>query len=500
MDRNTPRTNSITLTASQQRAFNMLRDFVNDEASKVFILDGYAGTGKTTLVRSLIGFLNEEGKGYSLLASTGRAAQVLSRSVDDETLYRKVWTPHGEEWLKPTATTIHSCIYRYDDFNHDLDKMARKMEAKKEIDDSDLLILIFNPMVVSDSQTTSIYIVDEASMVGDEEQKNVTQAKFGTGKLLTELFGYDSRGKFIFVGDDCQLPPVMQSQSPALSAEYIQQTFGYQVVHAQLTEIVRQAADNDIIRAAARIRQLVLSPPCVKWAELPLRHYQHIHVHANQWDMLLHYIHSVKDGHYDKATLITRSNNMCKKLTSIIRPSLGFHDDRLMEGELILITQNNIPTGLTNGDQLRVVSVGGRIKRAGLTFLRVELENIFSQQRYEHLLIEDLLYANAINLDGPAQTALFMDYYYRMKEKGVAYKSAEFTDGLYSDPYLNALRAVYGYALTCHKSQGGEWEEVYLDIPRRLPLYAGRDVYQWLYTAVTRARNMLHVVDDFFIK
>ena len=117
----------------------------------------------------------------------------------------------------------------------------------------------------------------------------------------------------------------------------------------------------------------------------------------------------------------------------------------------------------------------------------------------KQLLIEDILYSSLSNLKQYDQQALFIDYYHRMKDKRISHKSQEFKDRMRTDPYLNAIRAVYGYALTCHKTQGGEWKDVYLDIPRKLSFETSRPQYQWLYTAVTRAAEQLHIVDDFFI-
>lgn len=170
-----------------------------------------------------------------------------------------------------------------------------------------------------------------------------------------------------------------------------------------------------------------------------------------------------------------------------------------MIGELLLITQNNGLSNLMNGDLVKVRQLGNRIQRAALTFLEVEVEELFSKRVVKQLLIEDILYSPAPNLKQNDQQALFIDYFYRMKALGIHYRSNEFKKRMINDPYLNAIRAVFGYALTCHKAQGGEWSDVYLDIPRRISHETKSSDYQWLYTATTRATNQLHIVDDFFI-
>ena len=135
-----------------------------------------------------------------------------------------------------------------------------------------------------------------------------------------------------------------------------------------------------------------------------------------------------------------------------------------------------------------------------MTFLKVSVKELFTKRVYSLLLIADVLYGNQTNVSSVQQKELFMDYYCRMKDKGISHKSKEFERHMWDDPYLNALRAVFGYALTCHKSQGGEWDYVYLDIPRNVPGFEKPYVYQWIYTAMTRAKKGLYVVDNFWVE
>ena len=152
-----------------------------------------------------------------------------------------------------------------------------------------------------------------------------------------------------------------------------------------------------------------------------------------------------------------------------------------------------------NGDQVIVKDVVYSERRANLTFLHVTVEELQTKNTYSQLLIAEILYQNATNLSQSQQKDLLIDFYLRMKEKGIKQHTNEFNKMMLMDPYLNALRTVYGYALTCHKAQGGEWDHVYLDIPRHLPGIQKPYVYQWIYTAMTRARKELYVVDDFWI-
>ena len=472
----------IVLTPSQQQAFNKLKDFVNGSNANTFILTGYAGTGKTTLMKTLIEWISEQDKEFQLLASTGRAAKILSNKTGCE------------------AKTVHSSIYTFTDFNQDIEKVVERIDESKGIDDTGQLLLQFIPVSASNlDYDRKVYIIDEASMISDQPDKNPTQAIFGTGRLLHDLINFDNKGCFIFVGDACQLPPISQDFSPALDKEYLEDVHRMNVERATLNEIVRQQDGNDIVVAAARMRTLYQNPPHVKWGKFPFRGYKDIEIHLNQLSILNAYIDNVKQNGFEEATLLCGSNAACNTLTSIVRPALGFNESLLEVGELLLVTQNNYQTRLMNGDLVKVISTERRIRRAGLTFLQVEVQEMVSKKTFSLLLIEDILYGNTTNLTQESQKALFIDFYRRMKEQHIRPKTNAFKSAMFNDPYLNALRAVYGYALTCHKAQGGEWKDVYLDIPRHLSHSPKRSAYQWLYTAMTRASNRLHVADDFFI-
>ena len=152
-----------------------------------------------------------------------------------------------------------------------------------------------------------------------------------------------------------------------------------------------------------------------------------------------------------------------------------------------------------NGDLVVVDEVIVQEKRAGLTFLKVTVRELFTKRSFSQLLIAEILYSNQTNLTQSQQKELFIDFYYRMREKNVKQKTQQFNKHMLEDPYLNALRAVFGYALTCHKAQGGEWNYVFLDIPSTVSALPKPYVYQWIYTAMTRAKKGLFVVDNFWV-
>ena len=468
------------LTSQQKNVFSALCNFIESKKDKVFILKGYAGTGKTTLMSGLIKRLSEDKIPFELLASTGRAAKILS----DKT--------------KTTARTIHSQIYVFKELSEDLEKMS-EFQYNSAVDDKGQVTLLFDLKPIS-SDTEKLYIIDEASMVSDEVDKNLSFAKFGTGDLLGDILNYDAKGKFIFVGDPCQLPPINQTNSPALSTSHISSKYKLQNVEFEMTDIIRQAKTNGIVDASFKLRNLFYTNPNVKFASFPVKGHTNIFIENSHVGMLNRYIEKIKSLGFNHSTLICQTNKHCSELNKIIRSSLQKNCERLCEGDLLMVTQNNYLSELVNGDQVTILKIGACEYRCGLSFLQVEVEEISSKNKFNILLIEDILYSTWTNLSTKQHKDLMIDFFKRMKDKGIKQKDNAFKDNMVKDPYLNALKAVYGYALTCHKAQGGEWNEVFLYLDNKIHGIKKPGIYQWLYTAVTRAKNNLYIVNDWFIK
>lgn len=478
----------ITLIDSQDRVLSQMKSFLKSK-DKVFILKGYAGTGKTTLMRFLIQHLQEQERGYHLLASTGRASTILNAATGDT-----------------TAQTIHSLIYKYSDFNQDLSKIT---ESAPSINGQ--LYLVFEPCKANAEDKNQVYIIDEASMVADTEERNIIQAAFGSGRLLKELLEYDNdpSAKYIFVGDPCQLPPIAQTFSPALSPQYISATFGCGVQEGNLTEIVRQSNGNTIISTSQRIRQLYSRAPETDinytsrvWGRLPIFGSANIQLHPNSEAMMRMYLQTIRDHGYDYATYLCRGNATCYQTACQIRERLGIRG-RVAENDLLLVIQNNSPLNLYNGDLVVVKHITRETQqRANLTFRKVKVESLDGKTSHTTFLIEDLLHSGKLNLDAEQQKSLFIDFVLRMKKVGIDPKrdSQQFKLAMMTDPYLNALRCTFGYAITCHKSQGGEWSEVFVNMPRNIMLNPTKSSYQWVYTAITRAKERLHIVGDIYLE
>ena len=483
---------NIELTSSQDRVLKSILNFINESTDRIFILKGYAGTGKTTLMRFLIQELDKVQKDYRLLASTGRAAKVLANLSN----------------RNGSTSTIHSLVYSFNGLSKNYDDKEQPV-----VDKDGQLFLVFEPSKLDEKEVPeTIYIIDEASMVSDVEVKDVTQAKFGDGRLLKELLDYDQRAgsKFIFVGDPCQLPPIEEYYSPALIKDYFQKEFNMSASEAQLTEIMRQNGASGIIDASKQIRGLYNQAPNESsiygsqklWGYLPFRQFKDIKLHSNLESMIDDYVSKIKLSGLNSAVCICRTNRACSQLSAVIREKLGLCSENIQKGDLLMVIQNNMPTGLMNGDMVTIEELGPRTQsRAGLSFREVTVKELFTQRTIKTLMIEEIVNQSRLNLDSAQQQALFIDFIMRMRDMGITQKNARrFNHAMINDPYLNALRCVYGYAITCHKSQGGEWDEVYVHVPRNITLNPQKETYQWMYTSMTRAKKTLHMVDDFFIK
>lgn len=468
---------SFQLNNQQIRIFEQLKEFSNN-TERIFILKGYAGTGKTTLMSGYIKYLKKKKHKFQLLSSTGRAAKILSDKTN------------------MNASTIHSHIYTFNGLSEDLEEIHSKQI--NNIDDSGQISLVFS-LTNMKSETEILYIIDEASMISDKKSPSTSFARFGDGDLLSDLLKYDKKGKFLFLGDPCQLPPINQISSPALSEEHISKNHNKNVKAFELTQIMRQSKNNGILEAADIIRKYFELMPNEKWPKLPLKNKQNIVVVQSQVELIINYVKTIKEKDKDYATFLCRTNKQCRDVNNIIRTMLFSETNCINVGELLLVTQNCQLVDLVNGDLIEIEKIGKEEYRCGLNFINVQVKELASKKSYSILLIKDILNSSVTNISEKQHKDLMMDYYLRMKKMGIHHKDSKFKDLMKSDPYLNAIRSVYGYALTCHKSQGGEWEEVYLYLHKSMYVMKPPGIYQWWYTALTRAKEKLFVNDDWFI-
>ncbi len=469
----------MQLTPHQQDAFDRLRQFCLSPSPGVAILKGYAGTGKTTLTGALVRALTDAGATPILLASTGRAAKILQD---------KAGFP---------ARTVHSCIYAFEG-------LAGMPEATPAPGDGRQLSLNFGLRTPDSDLPNPVFIVDEASMISHEVTESRTNtARFGTGSLLDDLMQYTRTATVVFVGDPCQLPPVADSDlSPALDEAFLRNRYQRNTLTVELSEIIRQQTGSEILELAGRFRKAITQGVFPKWVKLGQPAGRQAHILHTEQALVRAYFDAIQRGNgYHESIMITSSNKLCHRLNNEFR-TMRHGQTELQAGELLMVVQNSYRLPFVNGDQVMVVGVRGQQRQAGFTFLVVQVQALHSPDVYETLLIRELLYSEQPMLSRAEQERLIIDFDTRVRSTGVGRNSTEYINAMQTDAYLNALRVKFGYALTCHKAQGGEWPNVYLNIHSSL-YGAHRDKHsalcRWYYTALTRARMNLYVNHDWWV-
>lgn len=428
-------------------------------AKAVFLLNGYAGTGKTSLTGAIVKALTRRGTKSVLLAPTGRAAQVFS------------------DYSGHPAYTIHRKIYRQNSY---LDQAFSMADNK---------------------HTDTLFIVDEASMISNSP--GIDGAAFGTGRLLDDLVGYvyansQSNCRLVLMGDSAQLPPVGQTDSPALKAQVLS-AYGLSVYDIWLTQIARQAAQSGILYNATTVRRMLttaeMAPPVIE-----LRQFDDVETVTGEY--LLEKISDSYDSYGpDDTIIITRSNRRAKLFNGAIRNQILFRDEELTHGDMLLVTKNNYHWAadykeidfIANGDVARVQRVWGEVElRYGLRFAQVTLE--FPD--HGGIEVDAKVILDSLFSDTPALTREQSDRLYNELMAEMTGDKHSRYRALKANPYFNALQVKFAYAVTCHKAQGGQWQNVFVDMGSIMPdALSTLDFMRWLYTAMTRARKHLYLIN-----
>lgn len=467
---------SHTLYPQQQSAFTEIQAFLKNDVD-IFILKGYAGTGKTTMIKHIVDHLKEQKKKYAVMAPTGRAAKVLRDKVG-------------------SGITIHKGIYG---------KELTCIEVEDEDKSKKSFRFVFP--VIEEPSDDELVIVDESSMVSDCESIGEFFV-FGSGRLLTDLLAsVKARGikKVLFVGDPAQLPPVTDPSSRALDENYFE-VLGYKVSSFELTDVIRQNTESNILQETLKIRELLAKPQKERTSFVMC---------PNGRDVIMATTESLPQLYTDlypvpevgNGQIVCFSNKLCKYYVDVIRNILypGLHT--MQVGDILIISSNNYNTyrrEILNGDMVKVFSVGntechpnipvtikGEKRHVNLTFRDIQVMYPDDNELVACKILEDFLDSDRPDLTSWQMRALYIDFI--MRHKGLKEGSPEFKKAFVNDPYFNALKVKYGYAITCHKSQGGEWNTVFVD-------YSGRsgfadDHLRWCYTATTRAKEKLYVVN-----
>ena len=456
-------------TPCQARLFREVAAFVTCDDADILVVNGYAGTGKTTAIAAVIVGLRDVGTQSVLLAPTGRAAKVLSGIAH-----------------RP-AFTIHKHIYRQKSVGSDG----------------------FGQFTLSPNKAKgTLFVVDEVSLIGVDAAPAQGSAAFGTGNLLEDLVEFVRNGldcRLILIGDAAQLPPVGLDASPALAKSYMDGFGG--VRYAELTSVVRQAAESGILRNATHLREMIAGGgECFSGWKLDLHG-------ADDMERIGggELIEALSDayGRYgeDGTVILCRSNKRAIRYNLGVRSTVQFKEERLVRGDKLMIVKNcyqfveDVPgmDYIANGDIAKLVRIGSYEERYGLHFASATLSfPDYDDVELKAKVCLDTLESESASLTYEQQNALYQgvsaDYADRKTKKKI-------WEAVREDPYFNALQLKYAEAITCHKSQGGQWDCVFIDCPFWQDEQTLDDL-KWLYTALTRAVQKVYLVnfnDRFFV-
>ncbi len=447
-------------TEEQLAAFGKLADFIlSKETDTLFLLTGYAGTGKTSLISAVVRTLQELGQKTILLAPTGRAAKVFSNYSEGQKAY-----------------TIHKKIYRQKAFSGEPTGFLPADNLHKD----------------------TLFIVDEASMISNDGNDSII---FGSGRLLDDLVHYVYSGencRLLLIGDNAQLPPVMQPYSPALDTEMLKR-YGLNIETASLTQVVRQAEDSGILYNATLLRNALRSNDVEIFPKLHLKGFSDIRKVSGEY--LIEELSSAygRDG-IEETIVITRSNKRATIYNNGIRNRILYREEELSAGDRIMVAKNNYfwtegnneTDFIANGEMMEIRRVRRNNDLYGFHFADVIVRFQDYDTEMELKLIKDSLQSETPALSKAENERLFytiLEDYQEIPTKAGKYKKMK------ADPYFNALQVKFAYAITCHKAQGGQWKNVFLDIGYITEDMLGEDFYRWLYTAITRATGTLYLVN-----
>jgi ATP-dependent exoDNAse (exonuclease V) alpha subunit len=445
-------------TVKQNKLLDLLTTFIFDDNNRaLFLLKGYAGTGKTTTISTVVNSLWTAGKKAVLLAPTGRAAKVIS------------------VYSKRQALTIHKKIY------------FPKKQSNGSVD------FVIQP----NKHTNTIFIIDEASMIPDKP----SNAKlFDTGSLLDDLISYVYSGKnckIIFIGDTAQLPPVKLTVSPALEARTLEFEYDKDVTEIELDEVMRQHENSGILANATHLRMLIDN-----------------HSTNFQFDLNFPDIIRLVDGYdiedainssYDNdgvedTAFIVRSNKRANQYNEQIRTKIRGQENEISTGDFVMVVKNNYfwlkdssEAGfIANGDICEVMRINNIKELYGFRFAEVEVRMIDypDQKPFETVLLLDTLSSETPSLTYEESNKLYQSVKEDFADENSKYKQLL---AIKKNIYFNALQVKFSYAMTCHKSQGGQWKTVFIEQPY-LPEGINEDYLRWLYTALTRAQEKLYLI------
>lgn len=446
-------------TSQQAEALELITQFLfQPQTDSLFLLKGYAGTGKSSLIGALVKTMTELKQKTVLLAPTGRAAKIFGG------------------YANHPAYTIHKKIYRQKRFSDQATDFVPSDNLHKD----------------------TLFVVDEASMLSND---GIDSYIFGSGRVLDDLIQYVYSGencRLLLIGDEAQLPPVMQEVSPALQIDTLK-GYGLDVYSTIMTQIVRQSGDSGILYNATEIRNALLNESTGLFPKISLDDFSDIKNITGE--DIIDTINAAydRDG-IDDCIVITRSNKRSNIYNGGIRNRILYREEELSAGDMLMITKNNYfwtekidqIDFLANGELVEVLRVRKTQELYGFRFADVLVKHPDYGVELELKILLDTLHSETTGLSKEKNAELF---YNVLEDYSDLRSNSEKMKRMKIDPFYNAVQIKYGYAITCHKAQGGEWKNVFLDIGYITEEHLGVNFYRWLYTAITRATKQLYFIN-----
>ncbi|WP_338378211.1 AAA family ATPase [uncultured Flavobacterium sp.] len=447
-------------TLKQDIFFQKVADFViNTSNNELFVLKGYAGTGKTTVISTIVNQLKNANQKYLLLAPTGRAAKVISN------------------YSQKPAFTIHKKIY-----------FPKKSSGGG-----------VNFTLQPNKFTNTIFIVDEASMISDTNQESKL---YENGSLLDDLLSFVDSGKnckVIFVGDTAQLPPVHLDVSPALNIDSLSLHYNKNVHHIELDEVMRQEEDSGILFNATELRE-ILKSHFIDTYKFDIKGFKDIVRLQDGYDIQDAIHEAFSNYGLEETAFIVRSNKRANQYNEQIRSRILSKESEISSGDYMMVVKNNYfwlkdsdEAGfIANGDIIEVLEIRNIKELYGFKFATVKIRMVDypNQIPFDTILLLDTIKSESPSLTYEESNRLYQEVLLDYEDETSKYKKFQ---KVKNNEYFNALQVKFSYAITCHKSQGGQWNTVFIEQPY-LPNGIDKDYIRWLYTAMTRAKEKLYLI------
>ena len=456
---------SVEFNINQKSAITNINDFVYSSSDTICVLKGYAGTGKTYIISKVVKNLWKIKKPVILLAPTGRSAKVLSSYCNKE------------------AHTIHKEIYYVR--NNPSGNIDYSLKINKH--------------------KNTIFIVDEASMISTVKKN---EKSLFSDSLLDNIVKYVYSGfkcSLLIIGDLAQLPPIFSENSLSLDEKFLKKNYGLKVISSELKEVVRQKKNSGILSLATYLRDLI-EIDFVEELKINLSTYNDISL-IEDGDQLIDLLQdSYSEYGLEETAVIVRSNKRSNIYNKNIRGRILFNENVISVGDLMMVVKNNYywlnnnrVDFIANGDIIKIEEIHSIKELYGFSFaeVRVAMIDYPNLNTFETVLILDTIEINSPSLDYTSLNKLYTEISKDYLEIRTKYKRHL---AVKKNKYFNALQVKFAYSFTCHKSQGGQWESIFVEMPFLANGY-NQDFFRWLYTAVTRAKNKLHLIgfkNEFF--